>query len=185
MTEATGASFDELVERLDELLIPFIGRVQYGNLRRKVTEWGDGDERTRNLAVIYESPGGSTNQVNIMYLPTQDAFTTVDPETGKERQTKDIAPLLELIGRHAETIPGYRAERLHQMIDEWVSDGYQWPHVLAVALGEDEIDAEGIQLGSQFVGGFGAQVSRVTRVHHAHVVAVGRKRQRVLCHMLN
>lgn len=130
MAQTEGRAFEELVERLDRELLPFAGRAAYGNLRRKVTEWGEGDNRTQNLAVIYESPGGSTNQLNIA-CREGGTFVTVDPESGAETSTDSIDELLELVSRHVDTVPGYRLDRLKQQIDEWVSAGYEQPHLFS------------------------------------------------------
>jgi len=131
MSNSAGNRFDELVEQLDRAILPYAGKVAYGNLRKKVTEWGEGESQTRNLAVIYESPGGSTNQLNIAYRPREDVFVTVDPETGAETTTTEIEALIDLVLRHVDTIPGYRMERLKQQIEEWHEAGYTQTHIFA------------------------------------------------------
>lgn len=131
MSNSSGNRFEELVEQLDRAILPYAGKVAYGNLRRKVTEWGEGEAQIQNLAVIYESPGGSTNQLNIAYRPHDRVFVTVDPETGEETTTDDIDALLDVVLRHVDTIPAYRLERLRRQIDEWHDAGYTQTHIFA------------------------------------------------------
>ena len=131
MSEPAGTAFEGLVARLDRMMVPFAGKVAYGNLRTRASEWDATGDKTLNLAVIYESPGGSTNQINIAYRPRVGTFLTVDPEDGKETETTEPEQVVELVSRHIDTIPGYRLERLYQQIDEWQEAGYSRPHILA------------------------------------------------------
>ena len=71
MTVGNRVTFDEFKERLDSIISgyqrPEERRIAYGNLRHEYSEYSRDGNTTVNIAVIYETPGGSTTQINITY----------------------------------------------------------------------------------------------------------------------
>ena len=90
--------------------------VGYGNIRFQY--WPNG-ERV-NVGLIYETPGGSTNQINIDYRPETRDFSVPHISEPTEVTSADQAEILALIKAHIESIPGKRVERLRAYIDSWV-----------------------------------------------------------------
>ena len=119
---------DELWERfqlrLDGALIPFEGLIAYGNLRKEASDWGDDQRRTTNVAIIYETPGGSTNQVNIGYQHQERVFVVLDPQSNQERQIQDLEELFGILRHYLDEIPARRQEALQLYIRSWREEGF-------------------------------------------------------------
>lgn len=112
-------------ERLDELVNsvnhPRERRIAYGNLRHEYSEWGSGDEKSVNVAVIYETPGGSTVQINVTY--ENGMFSYLTPDGGERVSTPDPNVTLQMIAREVREIPERRLSRLRQQIEAWCEEG--------------------------------------------------------------
>ena len=62
------AVYDEFMAGLRELIAPYAGKVEYGNLRSQASDWDTGEgPRITNVAIVYETPGGSTDQINVSF----------------------------------------------------------------------------------------------------------------------
>ena len=112
-------------ERLDELVNsvnhPRERRIAYGNLRHEYSEWGSGDAKSTNVAVIYETPGGSTVQINVTY--ENGAFCYLSPDGGERVSTPDPNATLQMIAHEIREIPERRLSRLRQQIESWCEQG--------------------------------------------------------------
>jgi hypothetical protein len=116
-----------LCGRIQECIAPFAGRVEYGNLRSKISEWdcGDGDPIT-NVALVYETPGGSTDQINITYYHESGTFALVDALEG-ELTTPSVEKVIETIHPRISGIPDKRRETLFAEIRRHVDSGSNTP----------------------------------------------------------
>jgi len=114
---------DELKPSLDELLQPMEGKVEYGNLRRKESGWEEEGQRVTNVAIVYETPGGSTDQINVTCYHQDQHFTILESETGEETSFQDIQALLAEIKRQVERIPAKRLALLRGAVDRWIQEG--------------------------------------------------------------
>src|SRR4051794_10957066 len=87
----------DLCSRIQDYIRPFAGRVEYGNLRCRISDWDCGEgEQVTNIALVYETPGGSTDQINISYHHTACHFALIDEHTG-EFTTDSIERVLDAI----------------------------------------------------------------------------------------
>jgi len=115
----------EFKQRLDELVgsvtHPRERRIAYGNLRHEYSEWGSGDGKSTNIAVIYETPGGSTVQINVTHENGQ--FSYLHADTGDKTTTPDPSIPLHMIAEEVREIPDRRLARLQQQIEAWCQQG--------------------------------------------------------------
>lgn len=116
--------WDRFLARLETFLSPFEGQLAYGNLRKEVSEWGGGESRSTNIAIIYETPGGSTNQINVVFHHHTQHFSILDPATGSERELNDLEELFQMLRRYVEDIPLRRREVLQNHIRSWKEEGF-------------------------------------------------------------
>ncbi len=89
--------------------------VAYGNVRYQV--WEDGGQV--NIGIIYETPGGSTNQINIEYDPQTGSFSLPDANGPGDFVASDPEAVIEMVHAHIQQIPEKRMERLREYIDAW------------------------------------------------------------------
>ncbi len=113
----------EFLDRLQQFLSPFARRVDYGNLRSRVDTWDDPSGKSiTNVALVYETPGGSTDQINISYFHAERHFVLLaDPED--EVTTTETERVIELISPRVEGIPQKRRETLYAEIRRLVDGG--------------------------------------------------------------
>jgi hypothetical protein len=109
---------DELVDSVNH---PRERRIAYGNLRHEYSEWGSGDETSTNVAVIYETPGGSTVQINVTHEDGE--FSYLDPSDGSRIATTDPHPPLQMIAHEVREIPERRLARLREQVESWCAQG--------------------------------------------------------------
>ncbi len=123
MSECLGS----LCSRLQECIAPYAGRVDYGNLRSKVSEWdcGDGGAIT-NVALVYETPGGSTDQINITFYHHNGTFALVDAFEG-EVTTCCVDEVIQSVTPRIQGIPEKRRETLFAEIRRQVDGGSSTP----------------------------------------------------------
>lgn len=114
---------EALVGRIQELIGPYAGRIEYGNLRSRIDDWdcGDGDPTT-NLALVYETPGGSTDQINICYHHTRRLFTVIDEHEG-EVGTNAVEEVVERVEPRVLGIPQKRIDVLFAEVRRVIDDG--------------------------------------------------------------
>ncbi len=106
-------------------------RIGYGNLRHEYSEWKDSHGLTTNVAVIYETPGGSTTQINITYDHVVGLFSFLDHDLNDRVTTADPRDVLHAIQREVTVIPQKRVGALHKQIDIWMQEGKSRSELLA------------------------------------------------------
>ncbi|MBD3177106.1 MAG: hypothetical protein GF320_18170 [Armatimonadia bacterium] len=99
--------------------------VAYGNVRYQV--WEDGSHI--NIGIIYETPGGSTNQINIEYNPETREFSMPHATDPGDYVGTEFDEVLEMVHAHIQQIPEKRMERLQDYINAWHSDGVSRPDI--------------------------------------------------------
>ncbi len=126
-TQEQLAPLDWLTNRLDEILKrytePQEQRIGYGNLRYECSYWSRSSEAITNIAVIYETPGGSTAQLNITYDYDAGEFSYLRPEDGEKVVTHDPRQAGAVIQDYINQISARRLTQLHHQIDTWVQEG--------------------------------------------------------------
>jgi hypothetical protein len=119
MAAAPDATFAEFCSRLREMMTPFRGRVEYGDLREQIDTWESSDgTKTSNVAIVYETPGGSTDQINVSFHHDTGKFSLIadEPEVAGEYLTESIEDALEQIRPRMVGIPEKRREHLRAEI---------------------------------------------------------------------
>ncbi len=125
MSSADPQPLAEFRQKLDELVNsvshPRERRIAYGNLRHEYSDWGSGAERSTNVAVIYETPGGSTVQINVIH--ENGEFWYLDPRNGAKVAAADPHVPLQMIAREVREIPERRLTRLREQVEAWCAQG--------------------------------------------------------------
>ena len=98
-------------------------RIGHGNLRHEVSQWRRGAEGPTNIAVVYETPGGSTTQLNVSWDPETQTFSYLSHDLEGKIECTDPREVLHMIQQHVQTIPEKRQRQLQQQIDLWVDQG--------------------------------------------------------------
>ena len=98
-------------------------RIGHGNLRHEVSKWRREGEAPTNIAIVYETPGGSTTQLNITYDPETQIFSYLSQDLEGKIECQDPAEVLEMIEEHVNAIPEKRQRQLQQQIDLWGEQG--------------------------------------------------------------
>lgn len=113
----------KLCDRIHECMQPYAGRVEYGNLRSHISEFdcGDGDQVT-NIALVYETPGGSTDQINVSYHHASGVVKLIDAHEG-EQDTTDFGLVVECVHGRIVSIPRKRVETLYGEIRRQIDAG--------------------------------------------------------------
>lgn len=115
--------FVRFKEALDRLLQPYTGKLEYGNLRRQDSTWSEGHQRVANVALVYETPGGSTDQINLTFYFDTGQFVLLDPETHEEITVSDVDVLLQQLESQIQAIPERRLARLRDDVNRWIAQG--------------------------------------------------------------
>ncbi len=128
MTVGTrGSDLEHLRAQLDNLIASCTTvqerRIGYGNLRCECSNWHRTDEEITNIALIYETPGGSTSQINIAYDHHSGQFTYLGDELTKTVTTSDSREVLAMVNRQIRAIPHKRLSFLRRQIDHWMDEG--------------------------------------------------------------
>jgi hypothetical protein len=110
---------------------PLERRKGYGNLRHEYSTWRREGEDIVNIAIIYETPGGSTTQLNVTYSNLDHLFTYLDGNLGDQIQTPDPRLALKVIGEHVAQIPAKRQAALDQQVEAWMGEGRSKREVFA------------------------------------------------------
>lgn len=115
----------EFKDRLDKFIGSFTHsrerRIAYGNLRHEYSDWSSDGEASTNVAVIYETPGGSTVQINVTYEHGQ--FWYLHPRTEEKVTTSHPDKPLQMIAEEVKRIPERRLTRLRGQIEAWCDKG--------------------------------------------------------------
>ena len=116
-----------LCSRVQECIAPYMGRVEYGNLRSRISQWDCGDgEPVTNVALVYETPGGSTDQINIAYYHESRHYALVDANEG-EVTTDSLEAVVASVKPRISCIPEKRLETLFAEIRRHVDGGSNTP----------------------------------------------------------
>jgi hypothetical protein len=115
--------YHQFETRLRELLLPFARRIEYGNLRSQPSEWqtAEGGKIT-NVAIVYETPGGSTDQINVSYDHLRGCFTLLDESLG-EVETDSVDTVLDNVRPRIAGIPEKRREHLRSEVRREIDAG--------------------------------------------------------------
>jgi hypothetical protein len=135
LPEESEYGIEWLRKELDQILAtyqtPHERRVGYGNLRHEYSTWKREGEEITNIAIIYETPGGSTTQLNITYNHQDGTFTYLDSELGDCVVTRDSRDALQVIHDHVAEIPAKRQAALNRQVDQWMGEGKTSSEVFA------------------------------------------------------
>lgn len=117
------AALDEFMAGLRELIAPYAGKVEYGNLRAQNSDWDTGEgARITNIAIVYETPGGSTDQINVSFNHGTGCFSVLDDE-GAEYETSAPVEVLTCIRPRVLGIPEKRLGHLRDEIRRQMDSG--------------------------------------------------------------
>jgi hypothetical protein len=117
------AVYDKFMAGLRELISPYAGKVEYGNLRSHSSDWDTGEGPTiTNVAIVYETPGGSTDQINVSFDHGTRLFSVLDDD-GVEFETAAPTQVLTCIGPRLLGIPQKRLSHLRAEIQRQMDSG--------------------------------------------------------------
>lgn len=123
----TESAFEHFKQALDRAIVncqqPEERRIGFGNLRHEYCDWTRGDEKDTNVAVIYETPGGSTTQINVTFNHNTGEFSFLDEHLESTIVTTDPAVAMHFIEEHVREVPQKRLVQIEKTIDSWVSEG--------------------------------------------------------------
>ena len=123
VNEELGERLTELCSRIQEYITPYAGRVDYGNLRNQISKWDCAHSGPiTNIALVYETPGGSTDQINISYYHQTVLFAFVDAQEG-EITTTSIDDVMHTVAERVTSIPAKRRETLCSEVRREIDSG--------------------------------------------------------------
>ncbi len=99
--------------------------VAFGNVRYQ--SWEDGGQV--NIGIIYETPGGSTNQINIEFVPELGRFSLPHAHEPGDFSSADVQEVLAMVHAHIDQIPEKRMERLKEYINSWHTEAVSRPDI--------------------------------------------------------
>jgi hypothetical protein len=162
MDGTNNTQLDELRLRLDALVRqyahPVERRIGYGNLRREYSTWGEGDTATTNIALVYETPGGSTAQINIAYDHGSGDFTYLERGLESKVVSRDVDEVMATVLAEVQGIPEKRLQTLRRQIERWHDQGKSRSEVFG------EMNK---LLQSEFIGGKITNQELRLGIHHA------------------
>lgn len=115
--------WEEFLKAVQEKLSPFQGMITYGNLRWETHLWGEGEDSTYIFSLVYETPGGSTNQLSVYYRPSTDKFEALGQEQEEDLHTSSIEEVISWLEDKVKRIPQIRLAKLKSNIDQWFASG--------------------------------------------------------------
>ncbi len=131
MADHTDPALAGFLDETTNLLTPVSGLVGFGNVRMKVTRTTlDSDRTITNCAITYESPGGSTNQINVVFEHSTSQFRVLNDESGEEELFSVSTPIVAKLAQLIQDIPRIRMDRLKWDIDRWIADGKSRAQIL-------------------------------------------------------
>jgi len=113
----------ELEQLLAERRHPTERRIRFGNIRSEISESSEGNGKVHNAAVVYETPGGSTTQINVTYDESTRTFSYLSEDLEDTVTCDDPGEVMCMIRDHADEIPGKRLDALYNQIDAWMAEG--------------------------------------------------------------
>ncbi len=99
--------------------------IAYGNVRYQKWE----NTGRINIGIIYETPGGSTNQINIEFHGAEGRFAMPQCEGDGQFESTDLDAVLATVRQHVDQIPEKRMEKLRDYVDSWVEEGRTRPAI--------------------------------------------------------
>jgi hypothetical protein len=81
--------------------------------------------------VIYETPGGSTTQLNISYDHNGRNFHYLDTDLESNVATADPREALGVIEHHVRGIPQKRLAQVEKQVESWMGEGKSRSEVFA------------------------------------------------------
>ncbi len=127
MEVGTNGTLEEFKERLDSIVAAYQRseerRIGYGNLRHEYSEYSKDGKTTVNIAVIYETPGGSTTQLNISFDKRAATYSYLDRDLETHITSDDPDQVIATIEEAVEEIPAKRSRQLFNQIDSWMDMG--------------------------------------------------------------
>lgn len=123
MMNAAGNATPTWVAAVENAVATQLHQIPYGNLRISYSEWDDAEGRMANLALVYEVPGGSTNQINITWFEATEMFNYLSLNAQEEECTASLDDVLAMVKVAVERIPDIRSSRLCEDIDRWAAQG--------------------------------------------------------------
>jgi len=124
MAASAEAAFAGFCARLQELVAPYRGKIEYGDLREQIDCWEGADgTKTSNVAVVYETPGGSTDQINISFDHATGRFSLIIEDVDGEYLTDSVDEVLAQIRPRILGIPEKRREHLRAEIRRKIDAG--------------------------------------------------------------
>ncbi len=115
-----GAQLDALI---DSVAHPDERRIAHGNLRSEMSDWHDGNGKVTNIALVYETPGGSTAQLNLSFSHESGEFTYLGDDLREPVVTTEPEAALQRVAREVRAIPARREERLKASVTLWHKEG--------------------------------------------------------------
>jgi len=98
-------------------------RIRFGNLRCEIYRGSGNGDDLANAAVVYETPGGSTTQINIVFDEDEQSFSYLSDDLDETVTSGDPHEVVAMVERHADSIPEKRMQALKNTIDIWLSEG--------------------------------------------------------------
>lgn len=98
-------------------------RIGHGNLRHEYSQWRKTEDAATNIALIYETPGGSTTQLNITYDPQGGVFSYLSLNLEERIECTAPEEVFQMVEEHVRQIPEKRQRQLRKQIDLWVEQG--------------------------------------------------------------
>ncbi len=127
LTQHGDYDLEWLRKELDKVLASYQSpqerRVGYGNLRHEYSTWKNEGEEVTNIAIIYETPGGSTTQLNITCNHADGTFSYLNFDLADYVVTSDAREALQAIHDHVVAIPAKRQAQLDTQVDAWMGQG--------------------------------------------------------------
>ena len=113
----------QLDKLIDSVGHPDERRIRHGNLRRDVAEWSEGNGKVTNFAIVYETPGGSTAQLNLAFDHKAGEFSYLDHDLETRVTTDEPDRALQYVAEEVRAIPGRREELLRASVQRWHEEG--------------------------------------------------------------
>jgi len=113
----------ELKALVESCQRPAERRIRFGNLRCELSGNPSDGSTTTNAAIVYETPGGSTTQINVTYDRKTNTFSYLSEDLTETLTSEDPQCVLKMIQEHAQAIPSRRLRALRAQIDVWMAEG--------------------------------------------------------------
>jgi len=113
----------QLDKLIDSVGHPDERRIRHGNLRREIGEYSEGNGRVTNVAIVYETPGGSTSQLNLSYDHRAGEFSFLDHDLETRVATTQAERALQYVAEEVRAIPNRREELLKASVRRWHDEG--------------------------------------------------------------